>query len=138
MLPLMLPCRNLTITGADGLNTVLDWQFLYTTKLHLCGTCTLAFENITIANDQRDAGAGIDAVQGQPGSRLTMHNVYMIKLACTSDQAMLAVISTTPRSTMFSGSQQFALTNVTFQVGALVQPISGLDCDGAAAALIDG
>jgi hypothetical protein len=45
-------CRNVTITGAQGLDTVLDLAFLHGV-VQLCTKCMITFENITITNDRK-------------------------------------------------------------------------------------
>jgi hypothetical protein len=49
---ILLPaCRNVTVTGAQGLDTVLDLAFLHGV-VQLCATCILTFRNITLTNDR--------------------------------------------------------------------------------------
>jgi hypothetical protein len=40
------------VTGAQGLDTVLDLTFLHGV-VQLCATCVFTFENITVANERR-------------------------------------------------------------------------------------
>jgi vacuolar-type H+-ATPase subunit I/STV1 len=40
------------VTGAQGLDTVLDLAFLHGV-VQLCATCVFTFENITLANERR-------------------------------------------------------------------------------------
>jgi hypothetical protein len=40
------------VTGAQGLDTVLDLAFLHGV-VQLCATCVFTFENITVANERR-------------------------------------------------------------------------------------
>jgi hypothetical protein len=39
-----------TVTGAQGIDTVLDLAYK-DSAVHLCPTCVIRFENITLAND---------------------------------------------------------------------------------------
>jgi hypothetical protein len=52
MLLLLSACRNVTVTGAQGIDTVLDMAFLHG-AVQLCATCVFKFENITLTNERR-------------------------------------------------------------------------------------
>jgi hypothetical protein len=52
VLPLPPACRNITITGAQGLDTVLDLAFLHGV-VQLCTSCVFTITNITLTNERR-------------------------------------------------------------------------------------
>lgn len=115
-----IPCRNLTITGLQGKDTVFDLEFKRA-LIELCSTCILRLTNITMANERRGTGTVYDLFIGQPGSKILAHNMYKLRIACTSAQHLAEVVSQTKRSTILPGSskpQQFAFVDVTFQVCA--------------------
>lgn len=118
-------CRNITITGAQGRDTVLDQQF-QRARLQLCGGCTWTFRNITVANDTRGSGLGNDLfVAAELGARVVLQDASVLRLACPSPADTLGVLDITPRSAAFRDvearehqQQQHHTLDVTVQVGS--------------------
>ncbi|KAF8056875.1 hypothetical protein HT031_006219 [Scenedesmus sp. PABB004] len=109
--------RNVTLTGAAGRDTVLDFAFKRS-LLHLCASCVWTFSNITIANERRGNGFSFDAISGDPGSVVHVTNTNKHRLACTAVRDWAPVIDSLPRSPLNPGAdqpQRYTFKNVTFQ-----------------------
>ncbi|KAF8061383.1 roco8 [Scenedesmus sp. PABB004] len=109
--------RNVTVTGAEGLGTVLDLAFVRS-AVELCGTCHWVFDNITVANERRGTGGTVDFFLGQPGSTVLMNNVFRLRPACTTAAQSGAVVNQTKRSAYWpnpDGPQNLTYVNASFR-----------------------
>uniref|UniRef100_A0A383VEV7 Protein kinase domain-containing protein n=1 Tax=Tetradesmus obliquus TaxID=3088 RepID=A0A383VEV7_TETOB len=110
--------RNVTLTGAQGLDTVLDLAFLHGV-VQLCATCVFTIRNITLTNDRRGGYGLIDFLIGQPtgSSILRLHDVQRLRIACSSGPSIRDVVLQTPRSKHVPGAdkpQRTGVGNVTW------------------------
>ncbi|WIA16604.1 hypothetical protein OEZ85_013271 [Tetradesmus obliquus] len=110
--------RNVTLTGAQGLDTVLDLAFLQGV-VQLCATCVLTIRNITLTNDRRGGYSPIDFLIGQPtgSSILRLRDVQRLRIACSSGPSIRDVLLQTPRSKHVPGAdkpQRTGVGNVTW------------------------
>ncbi|WIA36802.1 hypothetical protein OEZ86_008057 [Tetradesmus obliquus] len=82
--------RNVTLTGAQGLDTVLDLAFLHGV-VQLCATCVFTMTNITLTNDRRGGYGLIDFFLGQPSgsSILRLHDTPRSKHVAGADKPQL-------------------------------------------------
>lgn len=120
-------CRNLTITGLQGKDIVLNLEYKRA-LVELCRNCTLTFSNITISHERRGTGSVYDLFLGMPGSRIIADDIYKLRVACTSPRHLAQVTSRTKRSSILPGSskpQDFEFVNVTFEVSAALQTFDG-------------
>jgi hypothetical protein len=114
-------CRNVTITGAQGLDTVLDLDFV-AAAVQLCPTCSVTFKNITVANERHGVGEAVDFISGLPDSSSSSSSsaavrfvdANKLRLACTDAAAAAAMLQDAPRST--GAKQQALLQDYMFQV----------------------
>lgn len=114
-------CRNVTVSGAKGTDTVLDQQF-QRARLQLCGNCTWTYQNITVANDSRGSAAGNELfVAAELGARVILQDAQVLRLACPSPADTLGVLTITPRSAAFKDGQtqqQHSIRDISIQVCA--------------------
>jgi len=126
--PKTTSCRNVTVSGAKGTDTVLDQQF-QRARLQLCGNCTWTYQNITVANDSRGSGAGNELfVAAELGARLVLQDAHVLRLACPSPADTLGVLTITPRSAAFKDGQtqqQHSTRDISIQVWGMLQ-LAGL------------
>ncbi|KAF6266356.1 kinase-like domain-containing protein [Scenedesmus sp. NREL 46B-D3] len=113
---LLAAATNVTITGAQGLDTVLDLDFV-SAAVQLCPACSVTFHNITVANDRHGVGEPVDFVTGQPGSIIGSAAVLFVganklRLACTDAAAAAATFQEAPSS---SEVQQAVVQDAAFQ-----------------------
>uniref|UniRef100_A0A383VBH1 Protein kinase domain-containing protein n=1 Tax=Tetradesmus obliquus TaxID=3088 RepID=A0A383VBH1_TETOB len=96
--------RNVTLTGAQGLDTVLDLAFLHGV-VQLCATCVFTITNITMTNERRGPGGLVDLLVGQPSgtSIVRVQSAQRLRLACTSAASNMVVVVQTPRSKILPG-----------------------------------
>ncbi|WIA36801.1 hypothetical protein OEZ86_008056 [Tetradesmus obliquus] len=96
--------RNVTLTGAQGLDTVLDLAFLHGV-VQLCATCVFNITNITMTNERRGPGGLVDLLVGQPSgtSIVRVQSAQRLRLACTSAASNMVVVVQTPRSKILPG-----------------------------------
>ncbi|KAF8065921.1 MRE11 [Scenedesmus sp. PABB004] len=112
--------RNVTVAGTDGSMPLLDLGFRRS-LVHLCGDCRFTFENLSIAKERRGNGAGIDLLQGEPGSLVVLRNSYRVRPVCTSTNSTMELIRKdqhrSPRIPAPDGSltQWLGYANVTYQ-----------------------
>jgi hypothetical protein len=110
-------CRNVTITGAQGVDTVLDLDFV-AAAVQLCPSCSVTFNNITVANERHGVGEAVDFFSGQRGSSSAAAVLFVdankLRLACTDAAAAAAVLQEAPRSN--GARQQASVQDATFQV----------------------
>lgn len=93
--------RNVTVSGANGTNTVVDQQF-QRARLQLCGSCTWTYRNITVANDNKGSAASNELfVAAELGARVILQDANVLRLACPSPSDTLGVLTITPRSSAF-------------------------------------
>lgn len=111
----------MTITGAADTDTVLDLDFVGS-ALELCGSCMLAFERISVANERHGTGDAVDLVVGKPGSVVLLRDAQRLRLACTVATSAGDVLRQAPRSKRLpapaeqSQPQQLGYDDVIFQV----------------------
>ncbi|WIA14609.1 hypothetical protein OEZ85_003117 [Tetradesmus obliquus] len=125
--------RNVTITGAQGTQTVLDMAFKLSAAL-LCGSCRLTVQNLTVANERRGNGSPWDFFVGPAGSSkaaIIMKDIIRLRYGCTSANASIIVASALKRPDWLpgssSGSQEFSVEDVDFQGHMYPQSLVSLD-----------
>lgn len=112
-------CRNVTITGAQGLDTILDLDFV-AAAVQLCANCSVTFQNITVANERHGVGEAVDFVTGQRsssssnGAAVLFVDANKLRLACSNAAAAAAVLQEAPRSN--GDMQQASVQDAAFQV----------------------
>jgi hypothetical protein len=83
-------CRNVTVTSVLGIDTILDLAYARS-AVELCNTCTILFENMTIAGDRRSPGPEVDLFLGHPGSKVEYRNSRRYRVACSKAQDTASV-----------------------------------------------
>lgn len=123
------------MTGADGVNTVLDLEFLHGV-VQLCSTCTFTFRNITIANERRGNNSPVDFFVGQPTpgrSIVKLQGVHRLRLACASGPDSATVVDNTPRSQVLPNrtrTQIFNVSDVVWNGRVFLRTLSTQDYTG--------
>ncbi|WIA34787.1 hypothetical protein OEZ86_013090 [Tetradesmus obliquus] len=125
--------RNMTITGAQGTQTVLDMAFKLSAAL-LCGSCRLTVHNLTVTNERRGNGSPWDFFVGPAGSSkaaVIMKDIIRLRYGCTSANASIVVAAALKRPDWLPGSssglQEFRVEDVDFQGHMYPQSLVSLD-----------
>uniref|UniRef100_A0A383WIW4 Protein kinase domain-containing protein n=1 Tax=Tetradesmus obliquus TaxID=3088 RepID=A0A383WIW4_TETOB len=125
--------RNVTITGAQGTQTVLDMAFKLSAA-QLCGSCRLTVHNLTVTNERRGNGSPWDFFVGPAGSSkaaIIMKDIIRLRYGCTSANASIVVAAALKRPDWLPGSssglQEFRVEDVDFQGHMYPQSLVSLD-----------
>uniref|UniRef100_A0A383W352 Protein kinase domain-containing protein n=1 Tax=Tetradesmus obliquus TaxID=3088 RepID=A0A383W352_TETOB len=121
--------RNVTVSAALGNESILDFKFKRS-AVELCNTCAVRFENITVSNERRGPGPGVDLFLGRPGSRVDYDNANRFRAACPASNESGAVQTATPRSAFFpdpTGTSLWSIVNVTFRSSVYTNQLHLID-----------